>query len=192
MHSEAAPLPELGDTIIDDTKPLGKPESSAAMTSMVSRRAFAELAILYAQYLMETGKADSREACAEQVGKFMSSGMDRGEITVNELEYVMGYIKSERLRIKTPWDVRYEFINEITQQTMGDLQWIGSVENVGFSPEESQLITDYQKAFEVYDKLRWELRDNLIRTIESTIDVILIEYKSVLDQDFVSRYSTKK
>jgi len=189
--TNSAPVPEL-DTEGGSPDVVGAGATdapSAALQALVSRKAFAEVATIYAQYLLESGKADSKQTCIDMVSKFVSAGMDRGDATSNELEAVKIYIERDDFKVRSPWEIRWSFMREIIEGTMSELEYSAQAE--GFAENEIQLIKAFRDASETYNKLKDELRSVVVTAIDRMVEVILTEYAGSLDPEFISRYSKK-
>jgi len=189
--TNSAPVPELdtengGVAAVPNSQ---EPAPSAALEALVSRKAFAEVATFYAQYLLESGKADSKQTCIDMVSKFVSAGMDRGDATANELESVKIYIERDDFKIRSPWEIRWSFMREIIEGTMDNLEY--NTQSDGFAENELQLIKAFRDASETYNKLKDELRSVVVTAIDRMVEVILTEYASSLDPEFISRFSKK-
>lgn len=189
-EGEAAPIPEMENGPEDIAQGEAGPEGSADMTSpalqqMLTKECFYGLAKRYAEWLLNTGIADSKETCMEMVSKFVDAAINRGDATAYEMTRIVDYIRGDELKVKTPWQEHYAFINQITEDVTTWFTWFDDQMISGFSEKEQQLARAFREASRTFYEARRALMDAVNKGMFDTIDSIVVGYASVLDPKFV-------
>ena len=161
-------------------------EPSAAAISFLNNKTKVAILKKYCDYLLESGKADSKKKCMEMVGPVISRMMDRGECPSTTMDVIENYINSPKL---TDAIKARKNVDSLMRGCIVDsIESMSERDSMTFSEPEKALFSTYSQALTSMRTCEKEVDKFVGERLRSRILTFIGSYGKLLDSGFVAQF----